>query len=91
MNDKDTCNWETTKDTINFNDKIQYIERVLGCKLLDWQKAALKSYDMGEKYFMYPGRAIGRTTCLKALKILKILNESLERSVNIWEKEDIKS
>lgn len=64
----------------SFEDKVQYIEMVMGLKLLDWQKEALRSYDAGQQYFMYPGRAIGRTTCLKALEILKKLNESLKNN-----------
>ena len=66
--------------SITFEDKLEYIEMVMGLNLLDWQKEALRSYDAGQQYFMYPGKAIGKTTCLKALEILKKLNESLKNN-----------
>ena len=65
--------------TINTIDgKIEYIEMVLGLKLLDWQKKALKQVDEGKEELIWmPGKASGKTVYMKALRILRSLNEAL--------------
>ena len=69
----------------NFEDKLEYIEMVIGLKLLDWQKKALKQIDEGNHEIVWiPGRASGRTVYMKAVGLLKKLNESLENNQG-WE------
>ena len=68
----------------NFEDKLEFIEEVLGLKLLDWQKKALKQVDEGKEMIWIPGKASGRTVYMKAVKILHQLNESLENNEG-WE------
>ena len=69
----------------SFEDKIDYIETVLGVYLLDWQKKALKQINEGNEGFVWiPGKASGRTVYMKAVQILKKLNESLENNEG-WE------
>ena len=69
----------------SFEDKIDYIEMVLGVYLLDWQKKALKQINEGNEEFVWiPGKASGRTVYAKAVQILKKLNESLENNEG-WE------
>lgn len=63
-----------------FEDKIEYIEMVLGLKLLDWQKEALKQVDEGKEMIWIPGKASGRTVYMKAVKILRSLNKSLKNN-----------
>ena len=73
-----------------FEDKIKYIEMVMGLKLLDWQKKALQQVDEGtEELIWIPGRASGRTVYMKALRLLRQLNEVLnsELSDMTWQKE----
>lgn len=68
-----------------FEDKIKYIEQVLGVYLLDWQKKALKQIDEGKEELIWiPGKASGKTVYIKALRILRSLNESLENNEG-WE------
>ena len=68
----------------NFEDKVCYIEEVLGVYLLDWQKKALKQIDEGnENAIWIPGKASGRTVYAKAVKILKMLNKSLENNQEV--------
>ena len=53
--------------------------------LLDWQKKALKQMDEGNENIVWiPGRASGRTVYMKAVGLLKKLNESLENNQG-WE------
>jgi hypothetical protein len=75
--------------TVNtINDKIEFIEMVLGLKLLDWQKKALKQIDSGaEELVWIPGKASGKTVYAKAVKILHQLNKSLENNEG-WENDD---
>ena len=73
-----------------FEDKIKYIEQVLGVYLLDWQKKALKQIDEGKEELIWiPGKASGRTVYMKALRLLRQLNEALnsELSDMTWQKE----
>ena len=69
----------------SFEDKIDYIETVLGVYLLDWQKKALKQINEGNEGFVWiPGKASGRTVYAKAVQILHQLNKSLENNEG-WE------
>ena len=71
-----------------FEDKIRYIEEVLGVYLLDWQKKALKQINEGIDGIVWiPGRASGRTVYAKAVQILNKLNESLENNEG-WENDN---
>lgn len=64
-----------------FEDKLNYIEQILGVHLLDWQKKALQQVDKGtEELIWIPGKASGRTVYMKAVKILHSLNKSLENN-----------
>ena len=66
-----------------FEDKLNYIEQVLGVHLLDWQKKALQQVDKGtEELIWIPGRASGRTVYMKALKLLRQLNEALSSEIS---------
>ena len=68
----------------SFEDKIDYIEMVMGLKLLDWQKKALKQIDEGVDGMIWiPGKASGRTVYMKAVKILRLLNSALPNSEEI--------
>ena len=61
--------------TADFTSKIEYIEMVLGLKLLDWQLKALKQIDEGtEELIWIPGKASGRTVYMKAVGLLRQLN-----------------
>ena len=72
-----------------FEDKIKYIEQVLGVYLLDWQKKALKQIDEGKEELIWiPGKASGKTVYIKALRILRSLNESLENNEG-WENDNL--
>ena len=67
---------DITVDT--FEGKIEYIEMVLGLKLLDWQKKALKQIDEDKEELVWiPGKASGKTVYMKALRLLRQLNEAL--------------
>lgn len=71
-----------------FEDKIKYIEQVLGVYLLDWQKKALKQINEGKEELIWiPGKASGKTVYMKALRILRSLNESLENNEG-WENDN---
>lgn len=73
-----------------FEDKIKYIEQVLEVHLLDWQKKALQQVDEGtEELIWIPGRASGRTVYMKALELLRQLNEVLNSEISdmTWKKE----
>lgn len=71
-----------------FEDKIKYIEQVLGVYLLDWQKKALKQIDEGTDGIVWiPGKAAGRTVYAKAVKLLHRLNESLRNNEG-WENDN---
>ena len=70
-------------------DKLEYIEQVLGVHLLDWQKKALKQINEGNENVVWiPGKASGRTVYMKAVGLLKKLNESLENNQG-WENDDL--
>ena len=72
-----------------FKDKLEYIEQVLGVHLLDWQKKALKQINEGNENVVWiPGKASGRTVYMKAVGLLKKLNESLENNQG-WENDDL--
>ena len=65
---------------VTFEEKIEYIEGILGVKLLDWQRTALENMDKGEPMTYMNGRAIGRKVFLKAAILLNELNEGLENN-----------
>lgn len=73
-----------------FEDKLNYIEQILGVYLLDWQKKSLKQIDEGAERVMIPGRSSGRTVYSKAVKLLYQLNKSLENNEG-WENNDLTS
>lgn len=53
-----------------FEDYIDFIEHELGCKLLDWQKRALRGIYDG-KYPIVQGRLCGKFIAYRAAKLLK--------------------
>lgn len=66
-----------------FEDKLNYIEQILGVHLLDWQKKALQQVDEGtEELIWIPGKGSGRTVYMKAVKILNQLNEALNSDIS---------
>lgn len=79
---------ETQERSITtFEDKVNFIETVLKVQLLDWQKKALRQVDEGKEMIWIPGKASGRTVYMKAVRILRLLNESLENNEG-WENDN---
>lgn len=63
-----------TKPT--FEQCLTYIEITFGCKLLDWQKEALRNFYDGKNWFYMPSRCCGRQIVYDALNALdKLLYE----------------
>ena len=64
-----------------FEDKIKYIEMVMGLKLLDWQIAVLKKYDQDDTPVYYvPARGCGKTVLRRAIILLRYLNDIIKKS-----------
>ena len=66
-------------DKNTFEDKLKFIEEILGVHLLNWQREALKQMDKGEPMVYMNGRATGRKVFLKAAVLLNELNEVLQQ------------
>lgn len=54
-----------------FEEYVDFIENILGCKLLDYQKILLRKEYESKLYYYYPGRIQGLQILLEVNKILK--------------------
>lgn len=70
-----------TKPT--FEQCLDHIETTLGCRLLDWQKEALRNFYDGKKMFYAPSRHYGIQIAYDALNELdKFLYEENYNAIN---------